>query len=318
VVLETATGRQEILAEQAHDFCSWRRLVTRSFVPLEVTSGKGHTFRGTMQSRTMEDVSVVAVDADSHNVFRTPALISDTDRRYFKLSIMLAGSGLLIQDNREALLQPGDIAVYDTHRPYTLAFDDNFRSLVLMFPQQLVGLPASAVGQLTAVKMSGDAGLGKVISPFLVEIARNLDQLSGASGARLAHNAVDLVSTMFSAELDMSDGANRSSRAQLMARIRGFIEVNLRDPELNPASVAAAHFISYRYLHLLFREENETPANWIRSRRLEQIRRELRDPAHAHRSISSVASGWGFHDAAHFSRIFRATFDSTPSGYRTR
>jgi AraC-like DNA-binding protein len=318
VVLETATGRQEILAEQAHDFCSWRRLVTRSFVPLEVTSGKGHTFRGTMQSRTMEDVSVVAVDADSHNVFRTPALISDTDRRYFKLSIMLAGSGLLIQDNREALLQPGDIAVYDTHRPYTLAFDDNFRSLVLMFPQQLVGLPASAVGQLTAVKMSGDAGLGKVISPFLVEIARNLDQLSGASGARLAHNAVDLVSTMFSAELDMSDGANRSSRAQLTARIRGFIEVNLRDPELNPASVAAAHFISYRYLHLLFREENETPANWIRSRRLEQIRRELRDPAHAHRSISSVASGWGFHDAAHFSRIFRATFDSTPSEFRTR
>jgi AraC-like DNA-binding protein len=307
-----------MLAEQAHDFCSWRRLVTRSFVPLEVTSGKGHTFRGTMWSRTMEDVSIVAVDADSHNVFRTPALIGATDRRYFKLSIMLAGSGLLIQDNREALLQPGDIAVYDTHRPYTLAFDDNFRSLVLMFPQQLVGLPASAVGQLTAVRMPGDVGLGKVISPFLVEIARNLDQLSGASGARLAHNAVDLVSTMFSAELDMSDGANRSSRAQLTARIRGFIEVNLRDPELNPASVAAAHFISYRYLHLLFREENETPANWIRSRRLEQIRRELRDPAHAHRSISSVASGWGFHDAAHFSRIFRATFDSTPSEFRTR
>jgi AraC-like DNA-binding protein len=318
VVLKTATGRQEMLAEQAHDFWSWRRLVTRSFVPLEVTSGKGHTFRGTMRSRTMEDVSIVAVDADSHNVLRTPALIGATDRRYFKLSIMLAGSGLLIQDNREALLQPGDIAVYDTHRPYTLAFDDNFRSLVLMFPQQLVGLPASAVGQLTAVKMSGDAGLGKVISPFLVEIARNLDQLSGASGTRLAHNAVDLVSTMFSAELDMSDGANRSSRAQLTARIRGFIEVNLRDPELNPASVAAAHFISYRYLHLLFREENETPANWIRSRRLEQIRRELRDPAHAHRSISSVASGWGFHDAAHFSRIFRATFDSTPSEFRTR
>ncbi len=318
MVLRTATGWQEMLSEQARDFCSWRRLITQSFVPLEVSSGKGNTFRGSMRSRTMEDISIVAVDADSHNVFRTSALISETDRRYFKLSIMLAGSGLLIQDNREALLQPGDIAVYDTHRPYTLTFDDNFRSLVLMFPQQLVGLPAGAVGQLTAVRMPGDAGLGKVISPFLVELARNLEQLSGASGARLVHNAVDLVSTMFSAELDMSNGANRSSRAQLMGRIRGFIEVNLRDPELNPASVAAAHFISYRYLHLLFREENETPASWIRSRRLEQIRRELRDPAHAHRSISSVASGWGFHDAAHFSRIFRATFDSTPSEYRTR
>jgi AraC-like DNA-binding protein len=266
----------------------------------------------------MEDVSIVAVDADSHNVFRTPSLITDADRRFFKLSIMLSGSGLLIQDNREALLLPGDIAVYDTHRPYTLAFDGNFRSLVLMFPQQLVGLPASAIGQLTGVRIPGDAGLGEVISPFLVEIARNMDQLSGASGARLAHNAVDLVSTMFSAELDMSNSVMQNSRAQLMGRIRGFIEANLRDPELNPASVAAAHFISYRYLHVLFREENESPANWIRGRRLEQTRRELRDPAHAHRSISSIAAGWGFHDAAHFSRLFRATFDSTPSEYRTR
>lgn len=316
--LETVSGQHGTAMEEIHDFGSWCRLVARSFVPLEVTSDRARSFRGMMQCRTMEDISIVAVAAERHAVLRTPALIRAGGSRYFKLSIMLSGSGLLIQDNREALLLPGDIAVYDTHRPYTLEFDSDFRSLVLMFPQQLVDLPASAISQLMAIKMSGDAGLGKVISPFLIEMSRNLDQLSGASGARLAHNAVDLVTTMFSAELDISRGADRSPRAQLMARIRSYIEANLWDAELSPASVAAAHFISYRYLHVLFREENETVANLIRNRRLQQIRRELRDPVHAERSISAIAARWGFSDAAHFSRIFRATFDSTPSEYRNR
>jgi AraC-like DNA-binding protein len=310
--------RQEIVTAQAPDFPSWRRLVAQSFVPLEVTSDAGRGFHGRMRSRAMEDVSVVEITADSHNVLRTPTLIKDTDPRYFKLSIMLSGSGLFIQDNREALLLPGDIAVYDTQRPYTLAFDSNFRSLVLMFPQQMVDLPASSVGQLTAVRMAGDAGLGKVISPFLMEIARNLDQLSGASGTRLAYNAVDLVTTMFSAELNLSGGMDRSPRSQLITRIRAFIEANLGDPGLSPASVAAAHFISTRYLHILFREENESAANWIRSRRLERIRRDLRDSVYSQRSISSIAARWGFTDAAHFSRVFRSTYGLTASEYRGR
>ena len=275
----------DIRTAEAADFFSWRRLVTQSFVPLEVSSDVKRDFRGRMRSRTGEDISIVEITADSHNVLRTPELIGGADPRFFKLSIMLSGSGLFIQDNREALLMPGDIAVYDTQRPYTLTFDSSFRSLVLMFPPELIDLPASSVSQLTALRMASDTGLGRVISPFLTEIAQNLDQLSGASGMRLAHNAIDLVTTMFSAELNIARQNNRSTSSQLMASVRAFIETNLGDPGLSPASVAAAHFISTRYLHTLFREENETAAVWIRKRRLERIRRDLRDPVLAQRSI---------------------------------
>ena len=310
--------RQEIVTAEAPDFWTWRRLVSQSFVPLEVTSESKQFFHGRMRSRSTEDISIVEITADSHNVLRTPALISDADRRYYKLSIMLSGTGLLIQDNREALLLPGDIAVYDTNRPYTLTFESSFRTLVLMFPHQLLDLPVSAVGQLTAVRMPGDAGLGRVVTPFLTQLAGNLDQLSGTSGLRLAFNAVDLVATMFAAELQLSGSTDRSPRARLMTGIRAFIEENLGDPELSPVAVAAAHFISTRYLNILFREENETPANWIRTRRMERIRRDLRDPLHSHRSISAIAARWGFPDAAHFSRVFRASYGSTPSDYRER
>ena len=46
---------------------------------------------------------------------RTPELIARSDRRAYKVSLQLAGNGLLIQDNREALLQPGDIAQVLAH-----------------------------------------------------------------------------------------------------------------------------------------------------------------------------------------------------------
>lgn len=300
----------------ARDFPAWQRLVTESFVPLDVTTDHPDQFHGQMRSRVLDEVSIVEVTAKGHTVFRTPHLISRSDRMYFKLSLQISGTGMLIQDNREAVLEPGDLAVYDTHRPYSLIFDDDFRSMVLMFPHDLIELPVDTVGQLTAVRMAGDSGLGKMISPFLVHLTANLDQLSGASGLRMAHNALDLVTTMFAAELNLGRNKSENPHRALVNKIRDFIEVHLGDPELSPAAIAAEHFISTRHLHNLFQSEGTTVAHWIRTRRLEHCRRDLRDPIHQHRPVAAIASRWGFIDAAHFSRIFRSAFGESPSNYR--
>ena len=45
-------------------------------------------------------------------------------------------------------------------------------------------------------------------------------------------------------------------------------------------------------------------------------RRDLCDPALAARTISEIAFGWGFNDAAHFSRAFRARFGAAPRELR--
>ena len=46
------------------------------------------------------------------------------------------------------------------------------------------------------------------------------------------------------------------------------------------------------------------------------IRDSLCDPALAARSISEIAVAWGFNDAAHFSRAFRARFGRSPRELR--
>lgn len=312
------TGSSGLQTSHAHDFPRWQNLVSESFVPLAVTTDRPEGFHGRLKSRVLDGVSLVEVTASGHEVLRTPALICRADRMYFKLSLQIAGSGLLIQDGREATLAPGDLAVYDTHRPYSLVFDNDFRSMVLMFPHDLIDLPADAVGQLTAVRMNGSDGLGKVISPFLIQLAENLDELSGPSGQRLAHNALDLVTTMFAAELSLKRQGVNDLQRDLVATMLRFIEKHLGDPELSPATVAAAHFISTRHLHNLFQSEGMTVASWIRTRRLEHCRRDLHDPVFRDRSVASIAARWGFVDAAHFSRVFRAAFGDSPSQYRNR
>jgi len=302
----------------AQNFSQFRTAVSESFVPLQVTSDRPQPFFGRIRSAAADEVHVSEVSAGRHVVERTPELIARGDRKYFKLSLMLAGNGLLVQDNREALLQPGDLAIYDTNRPYSLVFDDDFRTMVVMFPQHLVDLPVEAVGQLTAVRMSGrEEGLTGMIVPFLAQMANNLEQVSGAPGVRLTRSAIDLVTTVLAHQLDLDRGQGNGHRA-LAQRVRQFIDTNLSSVDLGPTQIAAAHFISTRHLHSIFREQGTTVSSWIRERRLERCRRDLLDLVHADRPVAAIAARWGFVDAAHFSRVFKAAYGVSPSELRAR
>lgn len=312
-----ANSTTEVTTSVATDFGAFRNAVSASFVPLEVTSDNAEAFRGRLRSRNVDDLHVTEVTATPHVVERSPDLINRADRHYYKISVQLSGTGLLIQDNREALLQPGDLAIYDTHRPYSLFFDEDVRTLVIMFGKNLIGIPQDMVGQLTAVRMSGKDGLGSMVVPFLARLVDNLELLDGGTGARIAHSALDLITTLYARELDLEHTATHPHHA-LMGRIRTYIDANLASPDLGPTQIAAAHYISTRHLHGIFKEHGTTVAVWVRQRRLHRCKRELCDPVHASRSVAAIAAGWGFTDAAHFSRVFRAEFGRSPSEVRLR
>lgn len=299
----------------AKDFDDFRNAVSASFVPLEVSSHASDTFRGRMRSCDVDNVHVSEITAAPHVVTRTPELIARADRHYYKLSLLLAGSGVLIQDNREATLRPGDLAIYDTHRPYSLIFDEDFRTMVVMFPKSMIDIPSTMLSQLTAVRLSGTDGIAAMVVPFLARLVENLETLDGTTGPRVAHNTIDLVTTMYARELDF-DSSDLDPRQALMRRIREYIDANLHSPSLGPAEIAAAHYVSTRHLHGLFKEHDTTVSSWIRQRRLQHCRRDLLDPVRAGKPIAAIAARWGFIDAAHFSRVFKTEFGQSPSQAR--
>ena len=126
--------------------------------------------------------------------------------------------------------------------------------LVLMFPREQLGLPPDMMRQLTAHRFSSTDGLGAMIIPFLQNVSQNLDRVGGATGPRLVHTAIDLITTMFANELDL-EADPRDSHQLLMQQVRHYIETNLGSPELSPSQIAAAHFISTRHLHGLLPRE---------------------------------------------------------------
>ncbi|MFT4210299.1 MAG: helix-turn-helix domain-containing protein [Microbacterium sp.] len=304
-----------VTTTRTHHLSGFRTAVNDSFVPLQVTSHRPDSFRGLIRGAGVDGVHLSDVRATPHVVERTPELIARGDRPWFKVSLMLAGTGLLIQDGREAVLRQGDLAVYDTNRPYSLVFDDDFRTLVLMFAHDALELPPSALSQLTGVRVAGDAGLGAVAAPYLAQLASHLDELDGSCGSRLAHTALDLLTTVFTRELGL-DAVPADPHRALLQRIHEHIDRHLASPDLGPASIAAAHYISTRHLHGLFHAEGTTVSTLVRTRRLERCRRDLIDPLLADRSVATIGARWGFPDAAHFSRTFKTAFGVSPSDYR--
>ncbi|WP_111718644.1 helix-turn-helix domain-containing protein [Homoserinimonas sp. OAct 916] len=313
---DQSPGSARVETLVARDFSDFQVAVSESFLPLKVSSDQPEHFRGSIRSGIVDEVHISDVRASTHVVERTPGLIAADDRAYYKLNLQLSGKGLLIQDGREALLQPGDLAVYDTSRPYSLVFEDTFRTMVVMFPRERIDLPVPLVGQLTAVHMSAADPLAGMVTPFLEQMVNNLDQLSRNVGPRLAHGALDLVTTLFAGQLDLKRTIDPNHA--LMEGIRAYIDENLPTIQLNPTQIATAHHISTRHLHALFSAEETSVSAWIRTRRLEHCRRDLLDPVLSGHSIAQIASRWGLVDAAHFSRVFKAAFHESPSTLRER
>jgi AraC-like DNA-binding protein len=185
----------------------------------------------------------------------------------------------------------------------------------VMFPPAMLPLRRDDLGRLTGVRMRGDRGTGALVSSLARRLIGQVDNLTGADGARRARPARGWARD--------SPGPHRGHspegrRRALLLRIRASIEERLGDPELTPRSIAAAHYISIRYLHKLFEPEQTTVADWIRRRRLERCRRDLLDPAHRATAVSAIGMRWGFRDAAHFNHVFRAAYSLPPGEYRER
>jgi AraC-like DNA-binding protein len=297
------------------DYDEFRQAVDASFVPLKVHADRPDRFRGSLAQARSGGVTFSVVEATPHAVERTPALIERTPEQHIKLGLQVSGSGLLIQDGREALLSPGELTIYDTSRPYTLEFDSDYRCFVVMFPTSMSEITVADLAQFTATPLSQTGGLGSVVTPYLLSIAADLGSFDMQVGNRLAHSSLDLVNTMLLRELELFSGGTSGKRRQF-SEVTEYIECRLSMTELTPASIARGNFMSVRALHALFHSRGTTVSTWIRNRRLSHCHAELADPAHSGESISQIAARWGYADAPNFSRAFRREFGMPPSAAR--
>lgn len=299
---------------QTDSLAAFRSMVSASFVPLRISTERETPFAARMHSVSAGDIVFTEVTACPHLVERTPETIANGGSGYYKIGLLQQGSGILVQDGREAALGPGSLTITDTSQPYSLLLDESFRNLVMMFPKHL--LPVPYAEQLTAVVLGErHPALASVATAFLAQFPAQLTAMSDPLRGKLARTALDLVTTLVSGIAD-TDPVQRDPHHQLLQRIYAYIDDHLASPDLSPGRIAAAHYVSTSHLSAVFRRTGTTVSAWIRSRRLDRCRADLLDPVFADRTVASIAARWGFTEAAYFSRTFKAAFGVSPSELR--
>jgi AraC-like DNA-binding protein len=295
----------------------WRQVVGDSVAPIDVRPagelGAGDEVRVGEVGR----LRVVSMSAPgAHTARRTPALIRRSDPDLCKIDVVVRGTGVVEQDGRESRLGPGDFTFVDLSRPARWAMED-VDAVAVLFPRALLPVPTDQAARLTGVAITGDRGAAALVSELTRGMARHLDDFTGAGGVRAGTAVLDLLSVALADRAaDEVALPAESRRRALLHRIYAFIEKRLVDPTVSPATIAAAHHISVRYLHKLFELEQNTVAGWVRQRRLDKCRRDLLDPRLQDHPVSAIGLRAGFTDPAHFTRAFRAAYGAPPAEYR--
>jgi AraC-like DNA-binding protein len=234
----------------------------------------------------------------------------------FFLALQLEGTSVHRQDERDAKLSPGDFTICASTRAYAVTWPVPGRCLVIVIPDNLMRRHLTCPDDVVAVRMAGSRGMTGVLSDFIKSFWDcRVDAAEPAVALRMSYTLLDLIAAAYS----VSPHARHEQSSLVAAhrvRIAGYIEAHLRDPNLNPTTVARACKITVRYLHHLFTAESETVTQYIQRRRLEECARALIDAPVRDRLVTEIAFDYGFNSLTHFGRVFRNQFGLTPSEYR--
>jgi AraC-like DNA-binding protein len=294
----------------ADRLAAWRELVNRVFLPLAITPQDDRAFEGTVTGRTLGGMRVWRITASPMTAVRGPRHIEASGSDDYLLALHVAGTARAVQDGRELVLGPGDFALFDSSRPYTISFSGmrRFRHVIYQVPRASLDARHDA-GQVTALRVPASSRAGRLVSPYLRALARQDEVPAGAfieAGLDLAMSAL------------RSAGGYPGVTAQDPGShaLKDYALAPLGDPALCPQAVASACYVSARQLHRIFAREGLTFGGWAREQRLRRCYDDLTDPALAHLTVAEIAARWGFRSAAHFGRAFQARYGTTPGSHR--
>jgi AraC-like DNA-binding protein len=289
----------------------WREMVRRHFVPLHVEPLARGDFNGSVRLRSLAELDFARVQAQPMRATRCWSHIERSAGDEYFIGMHLSGVALAEQDGRSAELYPGDFALFDSARPYSIEFHNagSFDHLIVRMPRELLERRAPGIERATAVRVRVGSAAGRLVSPSL----RGL--LSLTDGAAF----VDPVLDMLAGAITHAAGLPSlpvSPRQQALRELKRYALAHLGDPELTPGRAAEACFMSVRQLHRLFAIEETTFGAFVKEARLCRCRYDLADPALATLTIAQIAQSRGYRSAPVFTRAFTERYGVGPRAFR--
>jgi AraC-like DNA-binding protein len=301
-------------------FPAWRDITARSHVPTEVRSEHEADFHAAVRVVSLGPAQVSELSYPSLTASRSAKQVHQCDPELYLLTLSLRGRMGIEQDGREGTISPEGMVLYHTSAPFrgwVGTGHEHCQVIQVQAPRDLVPLPDREIFKAVATTIPAGAGVGALLAQFLAGVPRNTENCHPETAAKMGGFVADLMAVMVNEHIGgnarvVGDSWHRT----LLPAVQAYIERHLADHDLSPVRVAAVHHVSVRSLQRVFRTHGTSVTDWIRRRRLERCRRDLLDPQLANRPIHTIAANWQFSSAAHFTRLFRATYGLTPREYQ--
>jgi len=298
------------------DVREWSERVAENFAAARISQA-GSAFHGTMSTCDIDGIQLSRVEVSSHIVERTFRQIGASELPRYVLCLQLSGgSSLVAQDGREALLTAGDVAIYDTSRPYTLIHEDDVRCLGAVISGGRVNLPAHLIGSLTATTMSGLDAITAASALAIDRFQQGADELRAPTRHRVGRTIFSLFEALCVNWAEQTTSLKLDRKAELRDSVLAYIAEHLSEPDLDPQRIANAHFISLRSLQALAQQSGGTVAGWIRWLRLERCKEDLSNVRLLDLNVADIGARWGIVHPPHLTTLFSSRYGLTPSAYR--
>lgn len=302
-------------AGPAADRQSWQTMVNQTVLTFGIDVPDESDFEGRITSTPLLDSQLFSMHSGMHAAERTTRHLQEEQNGFCVVSFQLSGTLHLTQFGRTTRVQAGNFALYTSDAPVQIEGSRDYRSRSLKVPLSRFRSSPAQLHDFAALNFTGDEGLAPAVWSFLQHLEAGNREIGSATRTNISHHVVGMVEQMIQ-ERSAAPQPVESSASEIRDRCLAYMERNLSDPELSPGQVAAAAFISTRYLHQLFSATDTTVARHIRRRRLERIREDLASPLLAGESIEQIIRRWGVENISYFGQVFRKVEGCTPAEYR--
>jgi AraC-like DNA-binding protein len=213
--------------------------------------------------------------------------------------------------------EPGDFSVSSTEWRFEMEAQGPAALDMLVIPQAALA-PLLAGGRLhRPFRLPGTEPLGSLLGAAMDAATAQAPLLTHELAEAVLHNFCSLVALACSTSDERTEQGQNSARAEQFEAVKRYVESHLADPDLTPASAAAALGISPRQLHRLFEPSGSTFARYVLRQRLLRCRDTIAGATGTGRSVIDIAFGWGFNSMATFYRAFVSEFGGPPSVLRS-
>lgn len=292
----------------------WSNAIEESCSKWDLEKRETKNFNGKIEMVSINNVNMLNFISNPCSGKRSKYEISKDSDAFYTFDIIRQGQQILTIDGKRSILDKNYAILWDSQRKMDFDFTEKIQKIMIRIPIEYLDTRFPRIDEFVGQKIDLHSGIGKVTSNHILSLYSNYQDDEDMLGWNsMVDLSVDLIINCLYAKLPRT---MTKSCSELLANIKDYINKNIDDFDMTPHDIAEKFYISNRYLHMLFKDEGVTVANYIKIRRLELCRKEIMRSQLTKESITDIAFRYGFSDLSNFSRSFKNHYGILPSALK--